>query len=101
MPYALLPARGGGGPAGGGSTKPQFDLEVVKERKLAGMICAQPPLEVHGIVEAHRCRRRGLLGGGRGLAACAAAVCWNGREWQWQQLFEGKGGWTRGGERGK
>ncbi len=33
-----------------------------------GMIRAQPPPEVHGIVEAHRrcCRRCGLRGGGEG-----------------------------------
>jgi hypothetical protein len=47
-------------------TKPQFDVKVVNECKLAEMICAQLPLDILGIVAPRCCRRHcRLLGGGR------------------------------------
>ncbi len=100
--YWLFLSHGGGGGRGGGSTKPHFDLEVIKECKLVGMICMQPPPES---LRDHQGLPPPLLlpwaaGGGRGLAACAAAGHQNGWQWRWHvQLFEGKRGWTRGEER--
>jgi hypothetical protein len=82
--YQLLLHRGGGGGGGGGSAMPQFNLEVVEEHKLAGMICVQPLSDICGIVEARRhcCHSRGLLGGGRGLATCTPAGRWDGQQRQ-------------------
>ncbi len=65
--YWLLLLRGGRGGGGGGSTKPQVGVNVIDERKLAGMICAQPLPDICRIAKArrcHHCHHRGLLGVG-------------------------------------
>ncbi len=63
--YWLLLCCGGEG-RGGGSIKSQFDVKLVVECKLVGMIWAQPPLDICGIVNARHCRCCccGLLAGG-------------------------------------
>ncbi len=84
-------------------TKPQLNLEVVEVRKLAGMICVQPPPDVCGIVKA-RCRPhhcRGLRGEGVGWPHAPPPVIemdsnGNGN----CDCLREKRGWTRGGERG-
>ncbi len=77
----IVPSLRGRGGEGGGSIKFQFDVEVINERKLVGMICMQPPLDVRGIVKARRCRRRrhGLPGGGgerAGRMRCCRSLGW-------------------------
>ncbi len=67
------------------------------------MICTQPLLDVCEIMkDCHcRCLRCGLLGVGRGQAACMTGGHWDGQRWQLQwRLFEQKRGWTREKERG-
>ncbi len=74
--YWLLLRRGGQGGGRGGSTKPQFDVKVVNERKLAGMICMQPQLDVSGVVEACRPPQAARRGERAGRMRCCRSLGW-------------------------
>ncbi len=71
----------GRGEGGGRLIKSQFDVEVIDECKLVEMICAQPPLDVCGIVKncCCHCLHYGLLRGGGERAG--RMRCWRLLRW--------------------